>query len=51
MSLTVIQIAHRFETIEAADYLLLVQPDGSISRKGKAAVYCDLESVFTPPEL
>jgi len=39
MSLTVIQIAHRFETIEAADCLLRVHPDGSVSRRGKAAAY------------
>lgn len=39
MSLTVIQIAHRFETIDAADCLLRVHPDGSISRRGKAAAY------------
>jgi ATP-binding cassette subfamily B protein RaxB len=39
MSLTVIQIAHRFETIDAADCLLRVHPDGSVSRRGKAAAY------------
>lgn len=39
MSLTVIQIAHRFETIDAADCLLRVHPDGSVSRRAKAAAY------------
>ncbi|MEV5456594.1 ATP-binding cassette domain-containing protein, partial [Streptomyces sp. NPDC052535] len=39
MSLTVIQIAHRFETIDAADCLLRVHPDGSVSRRGRAAAY------------
>ncbi|MDT9580885.1 peptidase domain-containing ABC transporter [Stenotrophomonas indicatrix] len=39
MSLTVIQIAHRFETIDAADCVLRVHPDGSVSRRGKAAAY------------
>ncbi|KAG0947739.1 hypothetical protein G6F31_014157 [Rhizopus arrhizus] len=49
MSLTVIQIAHRFETIDAADCLLRVHPDGSRTIAGFGAAESEwLGAPLTP---